>query len=125
MELQPIYEKLQIQEMNQMQKSTFKHLKTNKISFYFPQLVREKRSRFCFQSLEIYKKDISGIQAIILSPARELALQIEQVFKNMGTDSKVTICYGGHDKKIEINNLTQAPAVLIGTPWKNCVSSQK
>jgi superfamily II DNA/RNA helicase len=36
----------------------------------------------------------------------------------MGTDFKVTICYGGHDKKIEINNLTQAPAVLIGTPGR-------
>jgi superfamily II DNA/RNA helicase len=35
----------------------------------------------------------------------------------MGTDFKVTICYGGHDK-IEINNLTQAPAVLIGTPGR-------
>ena len=71
-----------------------------------------------FPVLRNLQKDISGIQAIILVPARELALQIEQVFKNMGTDFKVTICYGGHDKKIEINNLTQAPAVLIGTPGR-------
>jgi len=36
----------------------------------------------------------------------------------MGTDFKVTVCYGGHDKKIEINNLKEAPAVLIGTPGR-------
>jgi superfamily II DNA/RNA helicase len=51
-------------------------------------------------------------------PARELALQIEQVFKAMGTDFKVSVCYGGHDKKIEVNNLIEAPAVLIGTPGR-------
>lgn len=55
---------------------------------------------------------------MILVPARELALQIEQVFKTLGTPYKVSVCYGGHDKKIEINNLTEAPAVLIGTPGR-------
>jgi superfamily II DNA/RNA helicase len=55
---------------------------------------------------------------VVLVPARELALQIEQVFKAMGTDFKVSVCYGGHDKKIEVNNLKEAPAVLIGTPGR-------
>ena len=118
MELQPIYEKLQIQEMNQMQKSTFQSSENEQDIMLLSPPGSGKTLAFLFPVLRKKQKDISGIQAIILVPARELALQIEQVFKNMGTDFKVTICYGGHDKKIEINNLTEAPAVLIGTPGR-------
>lgn len=118
MELQPIYEKLQIQEMNQMQKSTFQSSENEQDIILLSPTGSGKTLAFLFPVLRNLQKDISGIQAIILVPARELALQIEQVFKNMGTNFKVTICYGGHDKKIEINNLTQAPAVLIGTPGR-------
>ena len=118
MELQPIYEKLQIQEMNQMQKSTFQSSENEQDIILLSPTGSGKTLAFLFPVLRNLQKDISGIQAIILVPARELALQIEQVFKNMGTDFKVTICYGGHDKKIEINNLTEAPAVLIGTPGR-------
>ncbi len=118
MELQPIYEKLQIQEMNQMQKSTFQASENEQDIILLSPTGSGKTLAFLFPVLRNLQKNISGIQAIILVPARELALQIEQVFKNMGTDFKVTICYGGHDKKVEINNLTQAPAVLIGTPGR-------
>jgi len=118
MELQPIYEKLQIQEMNQMQKSTYQASENEQDIILLSPTGSGKTLAFLFPVLRNLEKNISGIQAIILVPARELALQIEQVFKNMGTDFKVTICYGGHDKKIEINNLTQAPAVLIGTPGR-------
>jgi ATP-independent RNA helicase DbpA len=59
-----------------------------------------------------------GIRALIIVPSRELALQIEQVFKMMGTGLKVSACYGGHKVKTELNNLTEAPALLIGTPGR-------
>jgi superfamily II DNA/RNA helicase len=57
-------------------------------------------------------------QALIIVPSRELALQIEQVFKNMSTGFKVTVCYGGHKREIEENNLIEAPALIIGTPGR-------
>ena len=101
-----------------MQKSTFQASENEQDIILLSPTGSGKTLAFLFPVLRNLQKDISGIQAIILVPARELALQIEQVFKNMGTDFKVTICYGGHDKKIEINNLTEAPAVLIGTPGR-------
>jgi superfamily II DNA/RNA helicase len=55
---------------------------------------------------------------LILAPSRELALQIEQVFRSMGTDFKVNCCYGGHSMSIEKKNLSEPPAVLIGTPGR-------
>ncbi len=57
-------------------------------------------------------------QAIIIVPSRELALQIEQVFKSMGTGFKITCCYGGHLRETEENNLLQAPALIVGTPGR-------
>lgn len=58
------------------------------------------------------------VQALILAPSRELALQIEQVFRQLGTGFKVNCCYGGHAMKTEINNLKHPPAVLVGTPGR-------
>lgn len=58
------------------------------------------------------------LQAIVVAPSRELALQIEQVFKNMKTLFKVTCCYGGHSMKIEQDSLSTPPAVLIATPGR-------
>lgn len=118
MDLQSIYQKLQIQDMNQMQKSTFKATENNSDVILLSPTGSGKTLAFLFPVLRNLKKEAKGIQAIVLVPARELALQIEQVFKSMGTDFKVTVCYGGHDKKIEMNNLIEAPAVLIGTPGR-------
>lgn len=59
-----------------------------------------------------------GVQAIVVAPSRELALQIEQVFKAMKTSFKVSCCYGGHSMKIEQNSLSDAPALVIATPGR-------
>ncbi|MDG0974230.1 MAG: DEAD/DEAH box helicase [Crocinitomicaceae bacterium] len=59
-----------------------------------------------------------GVQAIILSPTRELAVQIETVFKSLKTDFSITACYGGHSVKTEVNNLAAHPTVIVGTPGR-------
>ena len=73
---------------------------------------------FLLPLLSILDDKIPTVQALILVPSRELALQIEQVFKAIGSGFKVNVCYGGHPVKIERNNLSQPPAVLIGTPGR-------
>ena len=118
MELQPIFEKLQIQDLNQMQKSTYNASENETDIVLLSPTGSGKTLAFLFPVLRNLKTEVKGIQALILVPARELALQIEQVFKSMGTDFKVSIAYGGHDKKIEINNFKEAPALLIGTPGR-------
>ncbi len=73
---------------------------------------------FLLPLLGLLDADTPTVQVLILVPSRELALQIEQVFKTMGSGYKVNCCYGGHPVKIERNNLSQPPAVLIGTPGR-------
>lgn len=60
------------------------------------------------------------IQALILAPSRELAIQIEDVWRSMKTNLKVLSCYGGHAISTEKKSLSEAPAILIGTPGRIC-----
>jgi superfamily II DNA/RNA helicase len=118
MNLETLLQNLQIQNLNQMQESTLQASEKHNNLVLLSPTGSGKTLAFLFSILNKFKTDYTGIQALILVPARELALQIEQVFKKMGTDNKVTICYGGHDKKLEANSLSQAPSVIIGTPGR-------
>jgi superfamily II DNA/RNA helicase len=73
---------------------------------------------FLLPVLKSLHADVNMVQVLIMVPSRELALQIEQVFRAIGSGFKVNCCYGGHSTKIEKNNLSQPPAVLIGTPGR-------
>lgn len=77
-----------------------------------------KTVAFLLPLLHHLNDKIAGVQALILAPSRELALQIEQVFKMMGSGFKVNCCYGGHLFKTERNNFSEPPVVLIGTPGR-------
>ncbi len=77
-----------------------------------------KTLAFLLPIFEILEPEVKSVQCLILVPSRELALQIEQVWKKMGTDYKVNVCYGGHSIDTEIKNLSNPPAVLIGTPGR-------
>lgn len=59
-------------------------------------------------------------QALIVVPSRELAQQIEQVFRSLRTGLKMTACYGGHKREIEENNLIDAPTIIVGTAGRLC-----
>lgn len=67
--------------------------------------------------LHLLKKK-KGVQCLVLVPSRELALQIEQVWKKMSTGYKVNSFYGGHPLLTEMQNLSDPPALLIGTPGR-------
>ena len=77
-----------------------------------------KTLAFLLPIFEMLKPEMLSVQCLILVPSRELGLQIEQVWKKMGTDYKVNVCYGGHSIETEIKNLSNPPAVLIGTPGR-------
>jgi ATP-independent RNA helicase DbpA len=77
-----------------------------------------KTLAFLLPVTQLLDKNKSITQALIVVSSRELALQIEQVFKKMGTGFKVTCCYGGHLRETEENNLKQAPALIVGTPGR-------
>jgi superfamily II DNA/RNA helicase len=78
-----------------------------------------KTLAFLIPMLNVLKENKNNqIQSLIITPTRELALQIESVFKNIKSGYKVVSCYGGHNVQIEINRLIEKPTVLIGTPGR-------
>jgi ATP-independent RNA helicase DbpA len=77
-----------------------------------------KTIAFLLPVLQRLNPDNNKTQALVVVPSRELALQIEQVFKTMSTGFKVTSCYGGHKRETEENNLRESPALIIGTPGR-------
>ena len=77
-----------------------------------------KTVAFLLPVLELLKEDIKTVQALIIVPSRELAIQIEQVWKKMSTGYKINVCYGGHSIDTELRNLSNPPALLIGTPGR-------
>src|SRR5690606_36919840 len=79
-----------------------------------------KTLAFLIPVLDRIDKENPKTQAMIVVPSRELAIQIERVFKQMGTGFKITATYGGHKREIEENNLIQAPTLIVGTPGRIC-----
>ena len=109
---------LQIKALNPMQQASLEANATNDAVVLLADTGSGKTLAFLLPVTQLLDKNKSVTQALIVVSSRELALQIEQVFKKMGTGFKVTCCYGGHLRETEENNLKQAPALIVGTPGR-------
>ena len=116
--IKTIIEKLKIKSLNEMQLASIEAIDKNNNVLLLSDTGSGKTLAFLLPLIKLLNSTITSTQAIIIVPSRELALQIETVFKSMGTDLKVTCCYGGHLRETEENNLKQPPALLIGTPGR-------
>jgi len=58
------------------------------------------------------------VQALIVAPSRELAIQIEQVLREMGSGFKTSVVYGGRLFSKDKMDLKHRPAILVGTPGR-------
>jgi ATP-independent RNA helicase DbpA len=111
---------LQIDALNEMQLAALEASKTNNDFILLSATGSGKTLAFLLPILENIEEKNKNTQALIIVPSRELAIQIEHVFKKMGTGNKITSCYGGHKRETEENNLIQPPAVIVGTSGRLC-----
>jgi ATP-independent RNA helicase DbpA len=111
-------EKLGITSLNEMQQEMLKSSETNNEIILHAPTGSGKTVAFLLTALEKLDKEQTTVQLLIISPTRELSIQIEDVFKKLSTGFKVNTCYGGHSMRVEENNLSVPPAVLIGTPGR-------
>lgn len=109
---------LGIPALNPMQEAAQKAIRQDNDTFLIAPTGSGKTVGFLLPLLDLLKPDQTNVQCLILAPSRELAIQIEQVWKKMSTGYKVNVCYGGHPVETEIKNLSNPPAVLIGTPGR-------
>lgn len=110
---------LKIEELNPMQQASLQQATKKEDIVLLSPTGSGKTLAFLLPLLLTLKADTNAIQVLILVPSRELALQIDSVFKGMGTAWKTCCCYGGHpiaeEKKSILGN---HPAIIIGTPGR-------
>lgn len=113
-----ILSNLGIDNLNKMQFAAQKAIIDSQNTLLLSPTGSGKTLAFLLPIFRLLKEDIKKVQCLVIVPSRELALQIEQVWKKMGTQFKVNVCYGGHSIDTELKNLSNPPALLIGTPGR-------
>ena len=106
-----------IEKLNEMQQAVLDAGTTKDMLLLSP-TGSGKTLAFLLPLLTTHTPGEERIQALIIAPSRELALQIETVFRSLGAGYKVFCCYGGHPIRMEKKSLEYPPAVLIGTPGR-------
>lgn len=109
---------LKISNLNPMQKAALDATQKEDNIILLSATGSGKTLAFLLPILYELDRNNKETQALIIAPSRELALQIEAVFKSMGTGFKALCCYGGHKREIEEASLVHPPALLIGTPGR-------
>lgn len=112
---QHLLDNLKIKELNPMQLETMTVINNKDELILLSATGSGKTVAFLLPLIQSLDPENKNVQALILVPSRELALQIESVLKQMQTGFKVTACYGGHKREIEENSLVEAPAIIVGT----------
>lgn len=107
-----------IPALNDMQETAIQAIQNEKDVILLAPTGSGKTLAFLLPVLSRLSMEKPGVQCLVLSPTRELAIQIERVWQSMSTGFKVNTCYGGHPMQIEVQNLSQPPALLIGTPGR-------
>ncbi len=80
-----------------------------------------KTCAFGIPAIEMLQSDIEGIQVLILSPTRELAVQIAEELKNVSRHKRnvrILPIYGGQPIDRQIVALKKRPQIIIGTPGR-------
>lgn len=113
-----ILEKLQIENLNEMQKETLLAIQSSPNVVLLSPTGTGKTLAYMLPTLAELDPTESEIQMLILVPSRELAIQIEQVIREMGTGFKTNAVYGGRAGAKDKIDLKHRPAILIGTPGR-------
>ncbi|MDE3144949.1 MAG: DEAD/DEAH box helicase [Bacteroidota bacterium] len=116
--IEQILSNLKIKALNEMQLASVEANKKHADVILLSATGSGKTLAFLLPVLQLLNDGNNQTQAMIIVPSRELAQQIETVFKSMQTGFKITCCYGGHKRETEENNLVQPPALLVGTPGR-------
>jgi superfamily II DNA/RNA helicase len=113
--IQEIIKPLGIQSLNKMQEDVLASYPNFDELVILSNTGSGKTLAFLLPLLLNFDKENTHTQAMIIVPSRELALQIDEVFRKFNSGYKVTLCYGGHKREIEEQNLIQEPTLIIGT----------
>jgi len=111
-------QKLGIEQLNPMQQESFKTISEKDETVILSPTGTGKTLAFLLPIIQMLDSEIEEVQAIILAPSRELAIQIEQVARELGSGFKTNAAYGGRLFSKDKIELKHRPALLVGTPGR-------
>ncbi len=115
---QEILDKLGIESLNAMQTEAQSAIHRHGEVILHSPTGTGKTLAFLLPILSSLDLEVQAVQCLILVPSRELAIQIEQVIREMGTGFKTNAVYGGRSISKDKADLKHPPAILIGTPGR-------
>ena len=109
-----ILDKMGIEKLNAMQEEAHFAIHSKSEVILLSPTGTGKTLAFLLPIIAELDTDCSEIQVLILVPSRELAIQIEQVTREMGTGYKTNAVYGGRSGSQDKIDLKHRPAILLG-----------
>jgi superfamily II DNA/RNA helicase len=113
-----ILKKLGIPQLNKMQEEAQVAISSSSDTVLLSPTGTGKTLAFLLPLLAKLDPNNEEVQALIVAPSRELAIQIEQVLREMGSGYKTSVVYGGRLFSKDKIDLKHRPAVLVGTPGR-------
>ena len=79
-----------------------------------------KTAAFGLPILNMIDTDSNQVQALVVSPTRELAIQTQDELFKLGRDKRVKVqaVFGGADIRRQINGLSHGAHIVVGTPGR-------
>lgn len=119
-ELLTAIEKMGFEEMTPVQEQTIPLALKGEDLIGQAQTGTGKTAAFGIPMLEQIDITNPDIQALVIAPTRELAIQTQEEIFQLGRDKKVKVqsVYGGADIRPQIKRLSKNPQVIVGTPGR-------
>ncbi|MCR5130153.1 MAG: DEAD/DEAH box helicase [Prevotella sp.] len=120
MNLQDILLKLGIDELNAMQQESYEAVAhSDKDVVILSPTGSGKTLAYLLPLVGLINADVDEVQAVVVVPGRELAMQSADVLKSMGTGLRACACYGGRMAMEEHRVLRQVlPHIVFATPGR-------
>jgi superfamily II DNA/RNA helicase len=113
-----ILEKLGIEALNEMQQEAQFAIHTLDEVVLLSPTGSGKTLAFLLPMIANLDPNLEQVQAMIIAPSRELAVQIAQVAREMGAGFKIELLYGGRSFSKDRTQLQHPPALVVGTPGR-------
>ena len=110
--------KLSITTLNEMQEEVVLAIASVANTVLLSPTGTGKTVAFLLPTIQGLDPDCEEVQLLILVPSRELAIQIEQVIRQMGSGYKANAIYGGRAISKDKIDLAHTPSIIIGTPGR-------
>jgi superfamily II DNA/RNA helicase len=118
--IQKILDKLRIEQLNEMQQHAAEAiLRSDGDVVLLSPTGSGKTLAYLLPLIQLLDSSSEAVQALVVVPGRELAMQSDTVLKNMGSGFRSASCYGGRAAMDEHRKLKEVkPQIIFGTPGR-------